>query len=372
MVAAERLSAAGWKCVVADRRETLGGNAHDGHDKAGVLFHKFGPHYFRTNSPRIVDYLSQFTEWHNVDYIIKSSTRGRLWSFPINLNTFEEFSGKTSSSEEFQQWLEKHRLPISKPQNSEEVITSQVGVEFYKLFFENYTLKQWRRHPSELDASVCGRIPLRTNRDDRYLSENFQALPKEGYTKLFENLLAKSPGITLKLGMSFAEAKAKWRYKHLIFTGALDEFYSYQFGPLPYRSLRFEHQSFSADELKAREPVSGKPGFWQSAMQINYPDREVPFTRIVEIKHATGQQTEASNTAKEFPKDWTLGEEPYYPVPAPDARETYQRYAELANLEKTTTFTGRLATYRYYNMDQVTGMALAEAEKLIKRLGIRS
>ncbi len=372
LVIAERLSAAGWKCVVVDRRSHLGGNAYDAIDSAGVRVHQYGPHYFRTNSPRIVDYLSNFTEWHAVDYTIKSHARGRYWSFPINLNTFEELIGKDATTEDFERWMEQNRIPIEDPQNSEEVIISQVGRELYELFFEGYTLKQWKAHPRELDASVCGRIPIRTNRDNRYLSENFQALPKHGYTGMFENMLNASPGVELHLGVDFKEARTRWKHQHLIFTGAVDEFYDRRFGPLPYRSLRFENESFSADQLHDREAISGKSGLWQPAMQVNYPGADVPFTRIVEIKHATGQDIAATTIVREFPKDWTPDEEPFYPVPAPHARSAYQQYAGLAATEKNTSFIGRLATYRYYNMDQVTGMALAEADRLITQYGSNS
>ncbi|MCP5531736.1 MAG: UDP-galactopyranose mutase [Akkermansiaceae bacterium] len=365
LVAAERLASAGWRCVVVDRRSHLGGNAHDRIDPAGVLVHKYGPHYFRSNSQRVVDYLSRFTGWHEVAYTIKSFTDGRYWSFPINLNTFEEFLGRPSTPEEFTRWLEEHRVPVESPRNSEEVIISQVGRGLYQKFFEGYTIKQWRRHPRELDASVCGRIPIRTNRDDRYLTESFQALPAAGYTAMFENLLAASPRIELHLGVDFEEAKARWNHKHLIYTGEIDAFYGRRFGPLPYRSLRFEHESFTAEELIPRQAISGKPGYWQPAMQVNYPDADVPFTRIVEIKHATGQNVDATTIVREFPKDWKPGEEPYYPVPAPDAKAAYQKYAALAAEEKHTSFIGRLATYRYYNMDQVTAMALTEADRLL-------
>jgi UDP-galactopyranose mutase len=297
LVIAERLSAAGWKCVVVDRRNHLGGNAHDGIDAAGVLTHHYGPHYFRSNSPRIVDYLSAFTEWHQVNYTIKSHARGRYWSFPINLNTFEEYCGRPATTEEFTAWLEQKRIPIADPQNSEDVIISQVGRELYELFFEGYTLKQWKRHPRELDASVCGRIPIRTNRDDRYLSESFQALPKNGYTALFETMLNASPGVQLHLGVDFEEARARWSHKHLIFTGAIDAFYGRRFGPLPYRSLRFEHESFSAAELRDRVPISGKPGFWQPAMQVNFPEPEIPFTRIVDHRPRVSQGLDARRRA---------------------------------------------------------------------------
>lgn len=333
------------------------------------MIHPYGPHYFRSNSQRIVDYLSKFTGWHRVDYTIKSHARGRYWSFPINLNTFEEFIGHPSCTEEFSDWLERNRIPIESPQNSEEVILSQVGKELYELFFKDYTWKQWQRQPRDLDASVCGRIPIRTNRDDRYLSEKFQALPVNGYNALFENMVDASPGVEVHLGMDFHEARKRWKHKHLIFTGAIDEFYGHCFGPLPYRSLRFEEESFTRDQLTSREIISGKPGFWQPAMQVNYPGADVEFTRIVEIKHATGQKIDATSIMREYPRDWSPGGEPFYPIPAPEARTAFERYSQLAAAEPSTSFIGRLATYRYYNMDQVTGMAIAEAEKLISRYG---
>jgi UDP-galactopyranose mutase len=201
------------------------------------------------------------------------------------------------------------------------------------------------------------------------LSESFQALPKNGYTALFETMLESSRGVELHLGIGCEEARARWSHRHLIYTGAIDEFYGRRFGSLPYRSLRFEPESFSAEQLLPRQAISGKPGFWQPAMQVNYPEAAVPFTRIVEIKHATGQQIDATTIVREFPRDWTPDTEPFYPVPAPEARAAYQRYAELAAQDTRTSFIGRLATYRYYNMDQVTGMALTEAEKLLSRYG---
>ena len=369
LVMAERLASAGWRCVVVDRRSHLGGNAYDEVDRAGVLVHRYGPHYFRSNSPRIVEYLSRFTKWHEVAYTIKSHARDRYWSFPINLNTFEEYLGRGAETAEFEAWLARVREPIAKPANSEEVIVSQVGREFYELFFKGYTRKQWQRDPRELDASVCGRIPIRTNRDDRYLTESFQALPQDGYTAMFGRMLEAAPGVELHLGVDLTEARRRWRHRHLVFSGAVDEYFDYRLGHLPYRSLRFEAESFAGEALAARVAVSGKPGFWQPAMQVNYPEVEVPQTRIVEIKHATGQQVAATTIVREFPANWRPGDEPFYPVPAPDARAAYQQYARLAEAEERVSFIGRLATYRYYNMDQVVGMALAEADKLLQHYG---
>ena len=369
LVVGQRLAEAGWKCLVIDRRDHLGGNAYDAPDKLGILTHQYGPHYFRSNSQRIVDYLSKFTDWHSVEYQVKSFTDDRYWSFPINLNTFEELTGRASTTAEFEAWLDSTRTPIENPANSEEVILSQVGRELYEKFFEGYTLKQWKKHPRDLDPSVCARIPIRTNRDDRYLRESFQALPEKGYTAMFERMLDASPGLELHLGVDLAEARKRWSWTHLIYSGPIDEFYDRRFGALPYRSLRFESEGFDAEALKAREDIAGKVGFWQPTMQVNFPDQDVPYTRIVEIKHATGQEIGATSILREFPKDWTPDDEPYYPIPAEDSAALYQKYADLAASESGVSFIGRLATYRYYNMDQVTEMALGEADRLLKQYG---
>lgn len=351
-VLAERLaSQRGLHCVVVDRRNHIGGNAYDRTDEAGVLIHQYGPHYFRTNSPRIVDYLSAFTEWHTVSYRVLSWTQGRHWQFPINLNTFEQLIGRSSTEEEMAAQLAEWRVPIENPANSEEVIVSQVGWKLYDMFFKNYTRKQWQRDPKELDPAVCGRIPVRTNRDDRYLDAKFQALPKDGYTRMFKRML-DHPKIEVRLGVSFREIARDYNYRKLIYTGPIDEYFDRCEGPLPYRSLRFEAESFDKE-------------FHQPAMQVNYPN-EHEFTRIVEIKHATGQQIDKTTIVREFPQVYNTHNEPYYPIPAPDARALYRRYAERAEAEENTLFVGRLATYRYYNMDQVVGMALETFAKVEK------
>lgn len=350
-----------------DRRGHIGGNAYDRYDAAGVLIHPYGPHYFRTNSDRVLEYLSQFTEWHPVEYRVQSYTDGQYWSFPINLATFEQWIGREASEEEFERYLKEKRVPIENPRNSEDVIISQVGWEFYEKFFLGYTLKHWKKHPRELDASVCGRIPIRTSRDDRYLREKFQALPQEGYSRLFENMVAASPGIKIRLETDYRDVRDKVQYDHMVYTGAADAFFEYEYGRLPYRSLRFENESFSKEALVAREPISKKKGFWQPAMQVNYPN-DYDFTRIVEIKHATGQACESSTIVKEFAAELVDTNEPYYPVPNEPSRKLYSRYAKLAAGEPNVSFVGRLATYRYYNMDQVVAMALAEYDKLEAKL----
>jgi len=351
-VLAERLaSQLGKTSLVVDRRRHIAGNCYDAYTDTGVLIHQYGPHYFRTNSDRIREYLSAFTEWHPVEYKILSWTNGAYWQFPINLNTFEQFIGHPSSSEEMEDYLAGKRVPIDHPANSEEVIVSQVGYELYEMFFKNYTRKQWSLEPKELDASVCGRIPIRTNRDDRYLAEKFQALPQGGYTRMFERIL-DHPKIKLLLQTDYREILPHVRFKRMIYTGTIDEYFDLKFGRLPYRSLRFETENLDQE-------------FFQPAMQVNYPN-DHDYTRIVEVKHATGQQTSVTAIVREYPQGYVPGGEAYYPIPTPATEKLYQQYSELAAQEKSTSFIGRLATYRYYNMDQVVGMALAEFEHLKK------
>jgi UDP-galactopyranose mutase len=279
-------------------------------------------------------------------------TNGRYWQFPINLNTFEQYLGRSSTTEEMEATLAKWRVPVDHPKNSEEVVISQVGKKFYEMFFRNYTRKQWRRDPSELDASVCGRIPVRTNRDNRFVTEKFQALPRDGYTAMFRRIL-DHPRIEVRLKTDYREAKAQAKYRHLIYTGMIDEYYEYAEGRLPYRSMRFEPETIQKE-------------FFQPAMQVNYPN-DFDYTRVVEIKHATGQKAPVTTIVREYPEDFGPGKEAYYPIPAEDTKLQYAKYAERAEKEKGVTFVGRLATYRYYNMDQVVAMALTEYEKIKNR-----
>lgn len=363
MVLAERFAAHGFKCTIIEKRPHIGGNAWDCADRNGVLYHPYGPHYFRTNSRAVREYLSRFTRWQHVDYRIKSWTGGRYWSFPVNLETFEQLIGKSATEDEFKIWLAEKRIPIAEPQNSEEVILSQVGHEFYEMFFRGYTLKHWHRHPRDLDPSVTARIPLRTTRDDHYLREEFQALPALGYNHLFEQMVAASPNLEIKLGVDFQEARRHYDARHIIYTGPVDAWFDFRHGRLPWRSLRFEMESFTPDRLIEREPIAGKKGHWQPAMQVNYPN-DHDYTRIVEIKHATQQASDCSNIVREYSQDDAPGREPYYPIPAPDARAMYEKYKLLAAAEPGVSFVGRLATYHYYNMDQVTAMALHEFDRL--------
>ena len=349
-VLAERLAEdSGKTCLVVDRRDHIAGNAYDKVDSAGILIHAYGPHYFRTNSSKVVDYLSRFTDWHQVSYQVLVWTDGKYWQFPINLNTFEQYLGRASTTEEMEETLAKWREPIANPKNSEEVVLSQVGRKFYEMFFKNYTKKQWQRDPAQLDASVCGRIPVRTNRDDRFVTDTFQALPKDGYTAMFERML-RHPRITVRLKTDYRELPPSTRYQKMIYTGMIDEYYNFSEGRLPYRSMRFEPETIQKE-------------FFQPAMQVNYPN-DHEYTRVVEIKHATGQKSAVTTIVREYPEDFAPGKEAYYPVPAPDSRALYEKYAAKAKAETNVTFVGRLATYRYYNMDQVVAMALTDYEKL--------
>jgi UDP-galactopyranose mutase len=348
---AERLASTGNRCLIVDKRDHIGGNCYDCLDANGVLIHPYGPHYFRTNSDQVVGYLSRFTNWQPTEYRVLSYIDGTYYNFPINLNTFEQILGRPSNEEEMKRTLEEWRVDIPNPQNSEEVILSQVGWKLYEMFFKNYTLKQWKVEPSELQPSVCGRIPIRTNRDDRYLSEKFQALPKEGYTAMFKRMLA-SPLITVRLETSLEDIAAtdNVRFNRMIYTGMIDAFYKYRYGPLPYRSLRFEHEYHQMH-------------YFQPAMQVNFPN-EQEYTRIIEIKHATGQLTSGTTIIKEYPADFGPGQEPYYPVPTPASKGLFDKYQALAEAEENVIFLGRLATYRYYNMDQIVSSALHQFAKL--------
>ena len=364
LVLAERLSTQlGKTCLIVEQRDHIGGNCYDEKDQFGLLLHTYGPHYFRTNSQRIIDYLSKFTDWNHATYRVKSFTDGHYWSFPINLYTYEQLIGRKSTEAEFIDFLNNVRVPIEHPINSEQLIISQVGYQLFNKFFRGYTLKQWKKEPSQLDPSVCGRIPIRTNYDERYFSDKFQALPAEGYTRMFQRMLATTKHVEILLKTEWREIQKHVTYGHLIYTGSIDSYYDHIYGALPYRSLKFEREGFTKDQLVARQKISGKTGFWQPALQINYPN-DHDFTRIVELKHATGQISENTTIVREYPHDYIPGSTPYYPIPMRSSQLLYERYAELAKLETKVSFIGRLATYRYYNMDQVVGMALTEFERL--------
>ncbi len=349
-VLAERLAAGADKTVLlCDRRPHIGGNAYDQVDSAGILIHQYGPHIFHTNSREIFNYLSRFTAWRAYEHRVLASVDGQLLPIPINLDTINKLYGLRLTENEVESFLAARAIPCPLPRNSEQVVLSRVGRDLYEKFFRNYTRKQWGVDPSQLDAQVAARIPVRSNRDDRYFTDRFQSMPKHGFTRMFENMLDHH-NIELALGVDYRELRNEVNVQKIIYTGPVDEFFDFRFGRLPYRSLRFEHQTL---EKEWHQPVA----------VVNYPNN-FEYTRVSEFKHLTGQKHSRTSIVYEYPQ--ATGD-PYYPIPQPVNAKIYARYRVLAEQRPDVHFVGRLATYRYYNMDQVIGQALTLYRKLIQR-----
>ena len=351
-VLAERLArGSGKRVLVIDKRAHIGGNAYDEKDAAGVLMHKYGPHIFHTNSEEICKYLSQFTKWRPYEHRVLADVKGLLVPMPINRTTLNElYNLDLANDEEAEAYLESRAEPVEKIATSEDVVVSKVGRELYETFFQGYTRKQWGLDPSQLDKSVTSRVPTRTNTDDRYFTDSFQAMPADGYTRMFEKML-DHPNITVRTGVEWEDVREEVVYDHLIFTGPIDEYFDHRYGKLPYRSLEFRHVTLD------------QPWF-QPVGTVNYPAEAVPYTRISEYKHITGQECAKTTITYEYPR---AEGDPYYPVPRPENQALFKRYEALALAEPNVTFVGRLATYRYYNMDQVVGQALATYRRLVER-----
>lgn len=355
-VLAERLaSVRGDKVLVIDRREHIAGNAYDHPDDAGVMIHRYGPHIFHTNSEAIFNYLSNFTEWrfyeHRVLATVKSPTTGEdtLVPIPINLDTINKLYGLNLTEAEVEGWMAARAEQVPEVRTSEDVVVGKVGRELYELFFRGYTRKQWALDPSELDKSVTARVPTRTNRDDRYFTDKFQYMPRDGYTAMFRKIL-DHPNITVMTGIDFAEARKRFAFRRMIWTGPVDEYFGFRFGKLPYRSLRFRHETLDQE--------------WALPTgTVNHPAESTPFTRVSEYKWMTGQEHPKTSVTYEFP---SAEGDPYYPIPRPENQALYKKYEALADAERDTWFVGRLATYRYYNMDQVVGQALSTFERIQK------
>jgi UDP-galactopyranose mutase len=351
-VMAERLAEGlGQNILLIDRREHIGGNAYDHLDAAGVLVHRYGPHIFHTNAQRIVDYLSRFTQWRPYEHRVLARVDEHLLPIPINLTTLNRLYGLAMSEEQAQVFLAERAEPVASIRTSEDVVINQIGRELYEKFFRGYTRKQWGLDPSELDKSVTSRIPTRTSEDDRYFTDSFQMMPLHGYTPMFERML-EHPRIDLLLGTDFATVRERIEFRQLIYCGPIDEYFDFCFGRLPYRSLRFQHETLQ------------EPRF-QPVAVVNYPDPGVPYTRITEYKHLTGQTHPLTSISYEFP---CAEGDPYYPIPRPENTELYKRYSELAEATPGVTFLGRLGTYKYYNMDQVVGQALALYQRIEQQM----
>jgi UDP-galactopyranose mutase len=349
-VIAERLaSQSGKKVLICDRRNHIGGNAYDHYNDAGILVHRYGPHIFHTNSRDVFDYLSNFTPWRPYEHRVLASVDGLLLPIPINLDTINKLYGLKLTSFQVEEFFASVAEQKDYIRTSEDVVVSKVGRELYEKFFRNYTRKQWGMDPSELDKSVTARVPTRTNRDDRYFTDTYQAMPLHGFTRMFENMLTH-PNIKVMLNVDYREIQKVIPYREIVYTGPVDEFFDYRFGKLPYRSLEFKHETHD------------KPLF-QSAPVINYPN-EHAYTRVTEFKYLTGQEHLKTSVVYELPQ---AEGDPYYPVPRPENAEIYKKYKAIADATPNVHFVGRLATYKYYNMDQVVAQALATYAKLSER-----
>lgn len=351
-VMACELAKAGHQIHVIDRRSHLAGNAYDEFDATGILVHRYGPHIFHTNAQRIVEYLSYFTEWIPYEHRVLARVDGQLLPIPINQDTINRLYSLDLDEASVQAFFDRVREPRSPIKTSEDVVLNTVGRDLYEKFFRGYTRKQWGLDPSQLNAAVTARIPVRTNRDDRYFNDQFQIMPKDGYTALFQRML-DHPNIRLELGTDFFALRDRIKARMIIYTGPIDAYFDYCYGPLPYRSLHFEHQHLSG--IVQYQPVA----------VVNYPN-EHDYTRVTEFKHLTGQQHTGTSIVREYPQPEG---DPYYPVPRPENEALYQQYKALAARESNVFFVGRLAQYRYYNMDQVVAAALKTADRILGRAG---
>jgi UDP-galactopyranose mutase len=349
-VLAERLATrSNKKVLVIDKRSHIGGNAYDHYNEDGILIHKYGPHIFHTNSKDVFDYLGNFTDWRPYEHRVLASVDGQLVPMPINLDTINKLYGLSLTSFEVEQFFESVAEEVPVIKTSEDVVVSKVGRELYNKFFKNYTNKQWGLDPSQLDKSVTSRVPTRTNRDDRYFTDTFQAMPLHGYTRMFEKML-DHPNIKIMLNTDYHEVIKFIPFKEMIFTGPVDEYFDFQFGKLPYRSLEFKHDTLNKEQHLAA-PV------------VNYPN-EHAYTRITEFKALTGQSHPKTAIVYEYPQ---AEGDPYYPVPMPENAALYAKYKQLADETTGVHFVGRLATYKYYNMDQVVAQALTLYKRLTDR-----
>lgn len=349
-VTARLLAENGLDVLVIDRRSHIGGNAYDEYDSHGVLIHPYGPHLFHTNAVGVWSWLSKFTEWRPYEHRVLAQVNGQLLSIPINRTTINQLYGLNLDEAGVADFLKRARVPRDPIRSSEDVVLNSVGIDLCEKFFRGYTRKQWGLDLSELSAGVAARIPTRTNDDDRYFTDTFQTMPKDGYTAMFRRMLVH-PRIEIALEINYTDIKTSVHAKHTVYTGPIDAFYDHRFGKLPYRSLRFEHQHLP------------EIAWYQVVGTVNYPN-DNDFTRITEFKHITGQSHDGTSIVREFPQSEG---EPYYPIPRVENENLYQQYKELTEEETNVTFVGRLAQYRYYNMDQVVATAMTAAKLITEK-----
>lgn len=348
---AEQFAKHGYTVTIIEKRDHIAGNCYDYRDDTGILMNKYGAHLFHTNSPRVRDYVQQFTEWVPWKHTVIGRIGGTHFPIPVNIDTVNTLFHATIHNEaEMREWLAAHVVPTKEPRNSEDVALSRVGPELYDLIFKEYTFKQWAKYPAELDPSVLERIPVRTNHDPYYFSDEFQTLPKDGYTVFVANMI-KHPNITVHLNTEYRHAM-RASYDYVFFTGPIDQYYAAAGLPkLEYRSIRFEIEQLPIDQFQPNSVV-------------NYPSPAEPFTRIVEYKHFLHQDVPGKTT---IVREYTTSEgDPYYPVPTKTNQAVYAEYQQLAAKEKDVYFVGRLANYKYYNMDAAILAALEVAEQFLK------
>ena len=339
------------RVLVVDKRPHVAGNAFDCLDAAGILIHRYGPHIFHTNSDDVFAWLSRFTEWRPYEHRVLARVGDRSVPMPINRTTLNMLYGLNLRSDaEAETFLASQAQPVADIRTSRDVVVNAIGTELYETFFQGYTRKQWGLDPSQLDKSVTARVPTRTNTDDRYFTDKHQAMPREGYTRMFERML-DHPNIELALGTDFHDLDASDRGTLTVYTGPIDAYFGHRFGTLPYRSLQFRHETLDQAQF---QPVG----------VVNFPDENVPYTRITEYKHLTGQTHAQTSISYEYP---SAEGDPYYPIPRPENQALFRRYDALAAAEPGVIFAGRLGSYRYYNMDQVVGQALAIHRRLTAR-----
>jgi len=345
-VLAERYAALGKKVLIIEKRNHIAGNCYDYYDENGILVSKYGAHLFHTNEEDVWEYVNRFADWYPWEHKVIARVEGKTVPIPVNITTVNTLFDTTIDNEEsMKSWLDENRIAIEKPANGEEAVLNRVGPELYDKMFKHYTKKQWDKFPAELDASVLDRIPVRHNYDDRYFSDKYQALPKGGYTQLFERILA-NPNIEVLLNTDYFNVKDEYHgYEKLFYTGPVDRFFEFKHSlseKLEYRSINFVSETLDME-------------LFQENSVVNYPGTEVDFTRIIEYKHFGNQKSDKTTVVKEFTVDEG---EPYYPVPNPRNQEIYAKYKEEADKLRDIYFVGRLANYKYFNMDQAFKNAL--------------
>ncbi len=358
-VLAERLaSQLGKKVIIVERRDHIAGNAYDYYDDRGILVHKYGPHVFHTNSKKVWDYVNEFTEWKRYEHKVLASVDGKRIPVPFNLNSLHMIYPDGLADRLERQLMEKYGLntktPIMKMIEEPDGELKALAKLIYEKVFYNYTLKQWGLKPEQLAPSVMARVPVSISRDDRYFQDTYQAMPINGYTEMFRKILAHK-NISIQLNTDYKDVIDSVKFDRMIYTGPIDLFFDYLHGELPYRSLRFEMKSFETERF-------------QEAPSVNYPN-ENEYTRITEFKYLTGQNSNVTTVAFEYPRPHiTRVTEPYYPIPREENEILFNGYRrEVEKLNGVVTFVGRLAEYRYYNMDQVVAAALTTFEKIAGR-----